>query len=350
MNWFADSLLAWFDVHGRKDLPWQTDINPYRVWVSEIMLQQTQVATVIQYYRRFMQRFPDVTSLANADIDEVLHLWTGLGYYARGRNLHKAARCIVTEHNGHLPDDQLQLESLPGIGPSTAGAIRAIAMQQRGVILDGNVKRVLARFHAIEGHYSGAAVSKVLWQRADEHTPTRRVADYTQAIMDLGATLCVRSRPDCDACPLKKRCQALREQRVSELPTKKSTTPKPVRQARFFVLRVPEGNVLLEQRPQQGIWGGLWNPPERSAETSVETFLNSQGVRDSDITQIQYKEGFRHTFSHFHLDIEPIYIDLKKAPPMMVQESTQRWVQLTQLTEREEAIGLSAAALKLLHG
>ena len=350
MNWFANSLLAWFDVHGRKDLPWQTDINPYRVWVSEIMLQQTQVATVIQYYQRFMQRFPTVTSLADADIDEVLHLWTGLGYYARGRNLHKAAHRIVTEHNGYLPEDQQQLESLPGIGPSTAGAIRAISMQQRGVILDGNVKRVLARFHAIDGHYSDTTVSKVLWQRADEHTPTQRVADYTQAIMDLGATLCVRSRPNCDGCPLKKRCRALKDQRVSELPAKKTAAPKPVRRARFFVLRLPEGKVLLEQRPQQGIWGGLWNPPERSAETSVEAFLNSQGVQDSDVTQVQYKEGFRHTFSHFHLDIEPIYIELKKAPSMMVQESTQRWVQLARLTESEETIGLSAAALKLLGG
>ena len=350
MNWFANSLLAWFDVHGRRDLPWQTHINPYGVWVSEIMLQQTQVATVIQYYQRFMQRFPNVASLADADIDEVLHLWTGLGYYARGRNLHKAAQRIVSQHNGHLPEDQQQLESLPGIGPSTAGAIRAIAMQQRGVILDGNVKRVLARFHAIDGHYSVAAVSNVLWQRADEHTPTRRVADYTQAIMDLGATLCVRSRPDCDTCPLKKRCQALKEQRVSELPTKKTATPKPTRQARFFVLRLPQGSVLLEQRPQQGIWGGLWNPPERSAETSVEAFLDSQGVIGSDVTRVQYKEGFRHTFSHFHLDIEPIYIDLNKAPSMMVQESTQRWVQLARLTENEETIGLSAAALKLLNG
>lgn len=350
MNWFANSLLAWFDLHGRKDLPWQTDINPYRVWISEIMLQQTQVATVIQYYQRFMQRFPDVATLADADIDEVLHLWTGLGYYARARNLHKAAGRIVAEHNGQLPEEQRQLESLPGIGPSTAGAIRAISMQQRGVILDGNVKRVLARFHAIDGHYSSASVLKVLWQRADANTPNQRLADYTQAIMDLGATLCVRSRPDCQACPLKERCQALKEQRVGELPSKKNAAPKPVRQARFFVLRLPEGSVLLEQRPLQGIWGGLWNPPERGAETSVEAFLNHQGVHSSDVKQVQYKESFRHTFSHFHLDIEPIYIELKKVPTMVVQESTQRWVQLTRLTESQEAIGLSAAALKLLRG
>ena len=175
MDWFAKRLLDWFDLNGRKNLPWQSEITPYRVWVSEIMLQQTQVATVIAYYERFMQRFPDVTSLARASTDEVLHLWTGLGYYARGRNLHKAAKLIVDQYNGRFPEDQQRLEALPGIGPSTAGAVRAIAMQQRGVILDGNVKRVLARFHAVTGHYSEASVNKLLWQRAEEHTPTKRV-------------------------------------------------------------------------------------------------------------------------------------------------------------------------------
>ena len=225
MDWFAQRLLDWFDLNGRKNLPWQTDITPYRVWVSEIMLQQTQVATVIAYYERFMQRFPNVEDLATASIDEVLHLWTGLGYYARGRNLHKAAKLIVEQYSGRFPEDQLQLEALPGIGPSTAGAIRAIAMQQRGVILDGNVKRVLARFHAITGHYSQSPVNKLLWQQAEEHTPIERIDAYTQAIMDLGATLCMRSKPNCQACPLSRRCQALAEDRVQELPTKKKNLP-----------------------------------------------------------------------------------------------------------------------------
>ena len=347
MDWFAKHLLAWFQQHGRKDLPWQANISPYRVWVSEIMLQQTQVATVLGYYQRFMQRFPDVNSLAAAEIDEVLHLWTGLGYYARGRNLHRAAQIIVKEYNGELPQDQQQLETLPGIGPSTAGAIRAISMNQRGVILDGNVKRVLARFHAVQGHYSQASVSKILWQLAEEHTPRDRIAAYTQGIMDLGATVCLRSNPDCQTCPVRDRCDALATNRVNELPTKKKSAPKPVRQARFFVVSLPDQQVLLEQRPQTGLWGGLWNPPERPAQTSTESFLQSQGVHPEDVLQARDGKPFRHTFSHFHLDIEPVYVALKRQPTVL-QENIQRWVSLTQLGRQDETIGLSAAALRLL--
>jgi A/G-specific adenine glycosylase len=347
MDWFAKQLLAWFEQHGRKDLPWQTDTSPYRVWVSEIMLQQTQVATVIGYYQHFMRRFPNVTELAAADIDEVLHLWTGLGYYARGRNLHKAAQRIVQDHNGELPDDQSQLEALPGIGPSTAGAIRAIAMQQRGVILDGNVKRVLARFHAIAGHYSQSAVMQTLWQRADEHTPNKRTAQYTQAIMDLGATLCSRSKPRCQECPVQSRCQALTQNRVDELPSKKKAAAKPVRQARFFVLSLTDQRILLEQRPQTGLWGGLWNPPERAADISPQAFLHSQGIDNDNVSEVVYGERFRHTFSHFHLDIEPIYLSLKREP-LILRDAQQRWVAVDNLGDSEAAIGLSAAALKLV--
>tara|TARA_B100001093_G_scaffold514735_1_gene589450 strand:+ start:1321 stop:2394 length:1074 start_codon:yes stop_codon:yes gene_type:complete len=355
MDWFAKKLLDWFDLNGRKNLPWQSDITPYRVWVSEIMLQQTQVATVIAYYERFMQHYPDVASLARASTDEVLHLWTGLGYYARGRNLHKAAKLIVDQYDGRFPEDQQQLEALPGIGPSTAGAIRAIAMQQRGVILDGNVKRVLARFHAVTGHYSQASVNKLLWQRAEDHTPIKRVDHYTQAIMDLGATLCRRSKPDCQACPVSARCLALAEDRIHELPTKKKAAPKPIRQARFFVLRLPDNRVLLEQRQQSGLWGGLWNPPERGVELSVEEFLRQHGVAQQDVIATQSGTQFRHTFSHFHLDIEPIYIDLKRQPPML-QETNQRWVAADQLNQpavqaaipSDEKIGLSAATMKML--
>lgn len=347
MNWFAENLLAWFSLHGRKDLPWQIDKNPYRVWVSEIMLQQTQVATVIDYYLRFMDRFPTVTTLAAANIDEVLHLWTGLGYYARGRNLHRAAQLIVRDHNGHLPQEQQELESLPGIGPSTAGAIRAIAMGQRGIILDGNVKRVLARFHAVEGHYSNTKISKLLWRHATHHTPVERVADYTQAIMDLGATLCVRSKPKCDICPINSNCKALADNRVGELPTKKTAAPKPIRRAKFFVLRLPDGRVLLEKRPQSGIWGGLWNPPERSCETSFETFLDSQGIHSDDIFGTHDGDIFRHTFSHFHLDIEPMYAALKRQPAVL-NEGNQRWVNIADMADAEDAVGLSAAALRML--
>ena len=355
MDWFAQRLLDWFDLNGRKNLPWQTEITPYRVWVSEIMLQQTQVATVIAYFQRFMQRFPKVEDLATASIDEVLHLWTGLGYYARGRNIHKAAKLIVEQYSGRFPEDQLQLEALPGIGPSTAGAIRAIAMQQRGVILDGNVKRVLARFHAITGHYSHSPVNQLLWQRAEEHTPIERIDAYTQAIMDLGATLCMRSKPNCLACPLSRRCQALAEDRVQELPTKKKKPAKPIRQARFFVLRLPDNRVLLEQRQQSGLWGGLWNPPERGVELSIEEFLRHLGIVQQDVIAKRDGERFRHTFSHFHLDIEPVYIDLRRQPQMPLK-ANQRWVAADGLNQpavqyyepSDETIGLSAAALKIL--
>jgi A/G-specific adenine glycosylase len=192
MDWFARQLLDWFEINGRKDLPWQTDINPYRVWVSEIMLQQTQVATVINYFNRFTQHFANIESLAQANTDEVLHLWTGLGYYARGRNLHKSAQLIVENHQSQMPETQEDLEALPGIGRSTAGAIRAIAMGQQGVIMDGNVKRVLARFHGIEGYPGESKINAQMWQHAIDHTPATRTAAYTQAIMDLGATLCTR--------------------------------------------------------------------------------------------------------------------------------------------------------------
>ncbi len=355
MDWFAQRLLDWFDLNGRKNLPWQTEITPYRVWVSEIMLQQTQVATVIAYFQRFMQRFPNVEDLATASIDEVLHLWTGLGYYARGRNIHKAAKLIVEQYSGRFPEDQLQLEALPGIGPSTAGAIRAIAMQQRGVILDGNVKRVLARFHAITGHYSHSPVNQLLWQRAEEHTPIERIDAYTQAIMDLGATLCMRSKPNCLACPLSRRCQALAEDRVQELPTKKKKPAKPIRQARFFVLRLPDNRVLLEQRQQSGLWGGLWNPPERGVELSIKEFLRHQGIVQQDVIAKRDGESFRHTFSHFHLDIEPVYVDLRRQPKTPLK-ANQRWVAADGLNQpavqsaepSDETIGLSAAALKIL--
>ena len=355
MDWFAQRLLDWFDLNGRKNLPWQTEITPYRVWVSEIMLQQTQVATVIAYFQRFIQRFPNVEDLATASIDEVLHLWTGLGYYARGRNIHKAAKLIVEQYSGHFPEDQLQLEALPGIGPSTAGAIRAIAMQQRGVILDGNVKRVLARFHAITGHYSHSPVNQLLWQRAEEHTPIERIDAYTQASMDQGATLCMRSKPNCRACPLNRRCQALAEDRVQALPTKKKAPAKPIRLARFFVLRLPDNRVLLEQRQQSGLWGGLWNPLERGVEVSIEEFLSQRGVVQQDVIATRGGERFRHTFSHFHLDIEPVYIVLRRQPQMPLK-ANQRWVAADGLNQpavqsaepSDETIGLSAAALKIL--
>ena len=347
MDWFAQQLLNWFKVNGRKDLPWQTDINPYRVWVSEIMLQQTQVATVIDYFNRFTKRFPNIQSLGQANLDEVLHLWTGLGYYARGRNLHRSAQVILENHQGQMPDTQEGLEALPGIGRSTAGAIRAIAMEQQGVIMDGNVKRVLARFHGIEGYPGESKISAQLWQHAADHTPATHTADYTQAIMDIGATLCIRKRPNCAACPMQTKCVANAEDIVHHLPTPKPKKAKPLRAARFFIVSLPNGATLMEQRSAKGLWGGLWNPPERGAEITIEEYLRELGL-DIEAADHYTTKVFRHTFTHFHLDVEPIYISLKAQPALQRQKLVTRWVLPAHLENNNEAIGLSAVAVKLL--
>ena len=347
MSAFTTQLLAWVEHHGRKDLPWQQNPTPYRVWVSEVMLQQTQVATVIDYYRRFMALFPDVRALAEAPLDSVLHQWTGLGYYARARNLHRAARTIVAEHGGELPTNQEGLESLPGIGASTAGAIQALAMARYGVILDGNVKRVLSRYHGVVGHYSERAVLQRLWHLATEHTPTQQTAAYTQAIMDLGATVCTRKNPGCHHCPVREGCLALAAGQVHELPTTRKAKAKPVRESRFFVVTLAEGQVLLEQRPSKGLWGGLWNPLERGVETTVETLLDEIGASPSSLDQHQTGIRFRHTFTHFHLDIEVHHLQLN-ARPSGVAGGDMAWVELDQLANQEAKIGLSAAALKML--
>jgi A/G-specific adenine glycosylase len=343
-DWFAERLLAWFDGHGRKDLPWQQDIDAYRVWISEIMLQQTQVATVIPYYQRFMTRFPTVRDLAAADLDDVLHHWTGLGYYARGRNLHKAARLIMAEHAGELPGSVETLETLPGIGRSTAGAIAAIAGGIRAPILDGNVKRVLARFHAVDGYPGESTVAKHLWALADEHTPSERVADYTQAIMDLGATICVRSRPDCRACPVADRCQALATEHTERYPGRKPKKEKPVRQARMFIAHDNAGACLLERRPPEGIWGSLWTPPERPFDTAVEDFLQEFGFPPLPPYRARTAPGFRHTFTHFHLDIEPVYVEVDGPPGAVRDTDDVRWYR----SGSNDALGLSAPAVKLI--
>lgn len=344
MDWFPSQLLAWFDVHGRKNLPWQQDLTPYRVWVSEIMLQQTQVTTVIPYFERFIARFPDVASLAAAGQDEVLHYWTGLGYYARGRNLHQAARKVVAEFSGELPTGVDLLETLPGVGRSTAGAIAAIAQGVRAPILDGNVKRVLTRFHAVAGYPGESRVAKELWVFAEGHTPAKRFADYTQAVMDLGATVCIRGLPDCPSCPLQDRCQAFVTDTVSQYPGRKPKKEKPVRQARLFLLHDSDGGCLLEQRPQEGIWGGLWGPPEWPTETSTNDFLRHVGLSADQTVQTHIGTRFRHTFSHFHLDIEPIYIAVRSPPAIIRDQDGFRWYQ----SGANEPLGLSAPAVKLL--
>lgn len=339
---FAHRLLAWWDAHGRKDMPWQLDRTPYRTWVSEVMLQQTQVRTVLPYFDRFMARFPNVETLARANLDEVLHLWSGLGYYARGRNLHRAARTIVEEHGGVVPNTVAALERLPGIGRSTAAAIAAQGYGRRAAILDANVKRVLARRHRVPGAVSSAATLNTLWRLAESHTPAERPADYTQAIMDLGATVCGRSRPRCGDCPVRTDCQAHAAGEVERYPEKASRRNRRLERSRFFVVVDPDGACLVEQRPPHGIWGGLWSPPERDAAQSVGAFLDQTGI-DADLVDRVHPAGVvRHGFTHFDLDIEPVYLRLK-ARPSAVREAAVRWID-----PADHRLGLSAVAATLV--
>ena len=273
MDGFADAVIDWFETHGRHDLPWQADPSPYRVWVSEIMLQQTRVSTVIPYYQRFMARFPDVSALAAAEIDQVLHLWTGLGYYARARNLHKAARTIAYEHQGEFPDNLEELMQLSGIGRSTAGAILALSHGLPAPILDGNVKRVLARCFAVAGYPGNGRTSAELWALAERLLPPRtddsgtgstrtRIAAYTQGMMDLGATVCSRANPNCPRCPLQGRCLARLRNEVDRYPARKPSRALPLRSVAMFVFQDRDGRVLLEKRPPNGIWGSLYSLPQ----------------------------------------------------------------------------------------
>jgi A/G-specific adenine glycosylase len=346
VDWFATELLRWYDCHGRKDLPWQQQPSPYRVWVSEIMLQQTQVATVIPYFQRFTARFPDVATLAHAPLDDVLHHWTGLGYYARARNLQRAAGVIVTAHSGELPRTLDALTALPGIGRSTAGAILALAHGIRAPILDGNVKRVLARFHAEHGHAGENRWISALWQHAETHTPDTRLQAYTQAVMDLGALVCVRRRPRCTECPLATRCQALAHGLTTQLPAPRPRRTLPVRQVRMFVIEDDAGRVLLEQRPPTGLWGGLYGPPERTSDYPAEQLLRELGLIAPNAPTFSptIGAGMRHTFTHFHMDIEPVYLRVPWASATVRNDARWRWYDRA----GAEPIGLSAAAIKLL--
>ncbi|MCX2525208.1 A/G-specific adenine glycosylase [Larsenimonas rhizosphaerae] len=300
---FQARVLDWFDRHGRTHLPWQQQRTPYRVWVSEIMLQQTQVATVIDYYHRFMARFPDVQALAEAPEDEVLHLWTGLGYYARARNLHRAAQCVVGTHGGHFPVESVEaMMTLPGIGRSTAGAIISLSTNQPAPILDGNVKRVLTRYRAVEGWPGQTAVERRLWGLAEQLQPSERAADYTQAMMDLGATLCTRKRPACLLCPLEDACQAHAEGEEEMYPHSKPRRQIPERQAWFALLHDRNGRVLLEKRPARGLWGGLWSLPQFD---SLEALSAWQEALPGDTGRLTFWTHFVHVFSHFRLTITP---------------------------------------------
>ncbi len=336
---FSEAVLHWYDQHGRTDLPWQKNKTPYRVWVSEIMLQQTQVATVIGYYERFMARFPTVESLAEAEQDEVLHLWTGLGYYARARNLHKCAQTVVQQHAGEFPRSVEGLESLPGIGRSTAGAIASITMKKRAAILDGNVKRVLTRFHAVEGWPGNKKVADGLWDIAERYTPSKRTAAYTQAMMDLGATLCTRSKPACEICPLVNQCEAYALKRVKEFPNSKPKVEKPIKSTRMLLIQ-HNGHILLQQQPPTGLWGGLWIFPQQAVDASVQAHTH---LLNACIDDEQALTPFRHTFSHYHLDIHPHIVSLNRKPKM-VGESALLWYN----PQSPANVGLAAPVKKLL--
>ncbi len=317
---FAERLLAWYDRHGRHDLPWKRPRDPYRIWVSEIMLQQTRVGTVIPYFERFMTRFPDVASLARATEDAVLGLWSGLGYYARARHLHRAARILLAEHGGELPRDPETLRALPGIGRSTAAAILAQAFDERHAILDGNVKRVLARHRAIDGWPGQAAVERRLWALAEALTPSRRVADYTQAIMDLGASVCTRARPRCDACPVAGDCLARASGEPTRWPRPRPRRPQPVRQTCFLLLRHGDA-VLLERRPPTGLWGGLWCFPQCDSRPEADRWLAEMAGPDAVWRELP---GVRHAFTHFRLEITPLLCSLPENPARRVMDGGDR--------------------------
>jgi A/G-specific adenine glycosylase len=323
---FAGNLLGWYDQNGRHDLPWHSDRNPYRVWVSEIMLQQTQVTTVIPYFQAFMQRFPDVRALATAPVDDVLGHWSGLGYYARARNLHKAAKQIVDEHGGEFPPDQSALEALTGIGRSTAAAILAQAFEKKATILDGNVKRVLARYHAIPGWPGKTSVLNRLWECAEQHTPDHRIRDYTQAIMDLGAMICTRSRPGCDQCPLRAGCKANAQGEQKLYPASRPRKEKPEKTTWMLILEDSQGRILLERRPPSGIWGGLWSLPELDPAYQPEELPDAcEKAFGFDCSQPEITSGFRHTFSHYHLHIQPVRLNVASAK-QVADDSNRQWV------------------------
>ena len=316
---FSEHLLDWWDRHGRKDLPWQHPRTAYRIWIAEIMLQQTQVKTVIPYFNRFMERFPDLQSLAAASSDDVLAMWSGLGYYARARNLLKAARICREEHAMALPTTPQELASLPGIGESTANAIYSQAHDEPAVILDGNVKRVLTRYFAIEGWPGKASIHKPLWNTAAQLLPPTRGADYSQAIMDLGATLCTRSRPDCDQCPVNDGCMAFNTDTVGQYPSPRPRLKISKQSFHMLILTDSRGKVLLERRPPAGIWGGLWSLP---ADDNGQELQQHLGLNYNKLLPLP---GLHHQLTHIHMTIHPLIGHTELASTGVECTADQRW-------------------------
>lgn len=338
---FSSQVLTWFDEHGRKHLPWQQAVTPYRVWISEIMLQQTQVATVIPYFDRFMASFPDVQALAAADEDVVLSHWSGLGYYARARNLHKAAKKVVSDFGGEFPSDLDALQTLPGVGRSTAGAILSLGFGQHAPILDGNVKRVLARCFAVEGWPGQKRVHDKLWALSETLTPQGRTGNFNQAMMDLGAMICTRSRPQCVACPLSADCLANKHQRWQDFPGKKPKKTIPVRETIMLIAFDEAGGVLLKKRPAEGLWGGLWSLPQIDTESELPSALKDEGLEQ--VAEAEEFARFRHTFSHFHLDITALAVPVREDGRTALEGIGRVWYNVG-----TEPGGMAAPVAKLL--
>ena len=351
----APRLVAWQRIHGRHGLPWQNTRDPYRVWLSEIMLQQTQVTAVLDYYQRFLSKFPTVKALAQAPADQVMAQWAGLGYYARARNLHACAKQVMSTWNGKFPPDAAGLATLPGIGPSTAAAIAAFCYGERAAILDGNVKRVLARLFAIEGDPTSRPIELQLWAQARELVPTVRacaqdpnvMSAYTQGLMDLGATVCSRGRPNCEACPLKKDCLAFLQGRCDELPWPRARKVLPERSTAMLIAYRP-GHLLLVQRPTTGIWGGLWSLPECASELAPAAACEQLGL---NVKKIERLAEFLHVFTHYRLTVRPHLVQIESGSaatlsPAQRLVSGHEWVPIKKLHE----YGLPAPVRKLLDG
>jgi A/G-specific adenine glycosylase len=331
---FARRVIAWQRIHGRRDLPWQNTRDAYRIWLSEIMLQQTQVATVIPYFERFIAAFPDVVTLAAAPLERVLELWSGLGYYRRAHHLHAAAQRIVAAHGGRFPQDATTLANLPGIGRSTAAAIAAFSQGARGAILDGNVKRVLARHRGVEGYPGAPKVEAQLWSIAEALLPAADIEAYTQALMDLGATVCMRTRPRCDICPVAVDCVARRDGRIDALPSPRPRKPLPQRAVRVLLF-TRGGEILFEKRPPLGIWGGLWSLPEIALDDDVRAFARTRF--DADVTVHSDLAPIEHGFTHFSLTLHPQRISVVRWPPR-AESAGLLWL------AREDALGAALPA------
>lgn len=338
---FSAPLLHWFALYGRKNLPWQHPRTPYRVWISEIMLQQTQVQTVIPYFERFMQRFPNINELAYANEDDVLSLWSGLGYYSRARNLHQTAKIISQQYQGIFPNDSKSLNELPGIGPSTAAAILSQAFNQPAAILDGNVKRVLTRFFRIKGYPEQTQIKKKLWELADLCMPQENCADYTQAIMDLGATCCTTKNPNCSGCPLQKNCLSFQHKDQHLYPTKKTKKIVPIQYQQLLVLYNEQGHIYLEKRPPTGLWGGLWCLPSIDADECPLAFIRLNYDLSGKCSQPLL--AFKHRFSHFHLEINALSIKTEFLETQLFEKQGQ-WFAKEQLN----SLGLAQPTQKIL--